>query len=94
MTSSFEGQKFVLGTTVMTRGADAEVPYVEMYEALARHATGDWGEVCDEDKKSNDRALRTRDRLLSAYTTKNGVKFWIITEWDRSVTTVLLPDEY
>ena len=65
-----------------------------MMQALRRHARGDWGEVDAEDWKSNDRSLQEGTRLLSAYRTRSGIKLWIITEADRSVTTVLLPEEY
>jgi len=63
-------------------------------EALQRHVAGDWGELDEEDKKANDGALQTGERLLSAYQSATGTKFWIITEADRSVTTVLLPEDY
>lgn len=62
--------------------------------ALSRHITGDWGEVDAEDKRANDQSLIDGSRLLSAYRSQDGTKFWIITEADRSVTTVLLPEEY
>jgi hypothetical protein len=65
----------------------------QMLECLQRHARGDWGDVCAEDKQSNDQALQDGDRILSSYMI-NGTKIWIITEWDRSVTTVLFPSEY
>jgi hypothetical protein len=55
---------------------------------------GDWGDLCQEDIDENNRALEVGSRILSAYTSSSKVKFWIITEWDRSVTTVLLPSEY
>jgi hypothetical protein len=61
---------------------------------LQRHLDGDWGEVSEEDREANNSALRNGGRLLSAYRIGNGVKLWVITEADRSVTTVLLPDEY
>jgi hypothetical protein len=61
---------------------------------LSRHATGDWGMVDREDWQLNDEALKDGTRLLSAYKTLRGVKLWIITEADRSLTTLLLPDEY
>ncbi len=61
---------------------------------LIRHARGDWGEVCREDSMANDEGLENGGRLLSAYRTTLGERIWIITEWDRSVTTLLLPDEY
>ncbi len=85
---------FSLGQTVMTRGVHAEIPLPEVLAAMARHQRGDWGEVCEEDWKANNAALLHGARLLSAYTSQAGVKFWIITEWDRSATTALLPDEY
>jgi hypothetical protein len=61
---------------------------------LVRHAGGDWGLVDEEDRLLNDEALRDGSRLLSAYETVRGVKLWVITEADRSATTILLPDEY
>ena len=63
-------------------------------EFLARHAKGDWGELDEEDRQANDDALIDGSRILSSYRLKNGTKIWIITEWDRSATTCLLPDEY
>ncbi|MEM7387300.1 MAG: type I restriction endonuclease subunit M [Verrucomicrobiota bacterium] len=65
-----------------------------MLKALARHERGDWGEVCTEDRAENEEALRRGGRLLSVYRTEEGTRFYIITEADRSSTTVLLPDEY
>ena len=85
-----------LGTTLSTPGALAaledagETPV----EFLARHAAGDWGEVGAEDWASNDAALENETRILSAYRLATGVKIWIITEADRSATTILLPEEY
>lgn len=86
--------KLPLGRTVATRGAMAELTMPEMTKALRRHERGDWGEVCEEDWRSNDQALAEGARVLSAYRSSKGVKFWVITEWDRSATTVLLPSEY
>jgi hypothetical protein len=85
---------FPLGRTLTTPGALEAVPQSEMLQAMRRHARGDWGDLCDEDREANDLALKNGARLLSAYHTKTGTKFWIITEWDRSATTVLLPEEY
>lgn len=82
-----------LGRVVITRGANEELNSQDVAVALWRHAQGDWGDVCKADKRSNDEALQDGERLLSAYAS-NGTKFWIITEWDRSATTILLPDEY
>lgn len=87
--------KFGLGRTVITPGALAKLDPGEATKAITRHVTGDWGDLGDEDKEQNEAALRDGDnRLLSAYHSQKGIKFWIITEYDRSVTTVLLPDEY
>ena len=86
--------RFALGRTVITRGALADLSNDDVQNALARHARNDWGEVCDDDKQANDDALTCGTRLLSAYHTAAGKKFWIITEADRSATTVLLPEEY
>lgn len=90
--------KFPLGKLAITRGAEAEISLADVQIALSRHVSGDWGEMPDEDKRANDRGLNpdpdTQDRLFSAYHGTGGVKFWIITERDRSVTTILLPDEY
>lgn len=61
---------------------------------LARHAGGDWGDVDAHDWAANDRALLADERLLSAYLLPNGERLWIITEADRSASTLLLPDEY
>lgn len=61
---------------------------------LNRHVLGDWGEVSPEDKELNDQALKDGSRLLSAYRTSEGEKLWIITESDRSATTILKPEEY
>lgn len=85
---------FSLGQTVITRNAAETLDPVDVNAALLRHAVRDWGTLCAEDWQSNDDALQTGCRLLSAYEDSHGVKFWIITEWDRSVTTVLLPEDY
>jgi hypothetical protein len=61
---------------------------------LNRHAVCDWGELNQDDRLANAQALKNGSRLLSAYHLKDGTKIWIITEADRSATTVLLPDEY
>lgn len=89
-------QKFPLGQIVATHGAlDAMRSSGDSaHNLLNRHASGDWGEVCDDDKRLNDDAVHDGERLLSAYRLKGGTKLWIITEADRSVTTYLLPDEY
>jgi hypothetical protein len=87
--------KFQLGQVVSTPGALEQAGSIdELVPLLYRHATGDWGDLDEEDKDANDRAVKyDNDRILSAYDTPRG-RFWIITEADRSVTTVLLPEEY
>ena len=85
---------FPLGQMVMTPGVRDGIPPSEMLRALRRHAGGDWGKLEPEDRQANDDALKNGGRLVSSYLAKNGTKFWIITESDRSATTVLLPEEY
>jgi hypothetical protein len=87
---------FPLGQTVATPGALEALGQAGQlpFHFLARHARGDWGELCPADKRANDRALREGDRLLSAYKTSTGERLWVITEADRSATTILLPSEY
>ena len=85
---------FPLGRTVITRGALDALDGEEVLAGIARHARGDWGDICSEDQQANDDALRVGTRLLSAFNTDGGQNFWIITEADRSSTTVLLPEEY
>jgi hypothetical protein len=63
-------------------------------EFLYRHVTGDWGQLDEHDVRENQRALVAGSRLFSAYRTRTGQKLWVITEWDRSVTTLLTPAEY
>ncbi len=86
--------KFPLGRLLVTPGALASIPAEEIGAALRRHASGDWGEACPEDRDENELSLNEGYRLLSVYRSVAEVKFWIITEADRSSTTVLLPDEY
>lgn len=83
-----------LGQTVATPAALDVLTQPDMVAALRRHAAGDWGDVDDDDRAANDDALRTDGRLLSVYQSANGTTFWVITEADRSVTTVLLPEDY
>ena len=86
--------KFPLGRVVATPGVLAAVPNDEMQLALSRHHHGDWGDVCEHDRVENERSLLDGSRIFSVYRTKAGVKFYIITEAGREVTTALLPDEY
>jgi hypothetical protein len=89
-------QKFSLGTVVATPGAlEALRESCEVATTyLAHHACGDWGAVGTTDARLNDEALLDGSRILSVYILQSGVRIWIITEADRSATTVLLPDEY
>lgn len=88
--------KFPLGQVVTTPGALAALEQAEQspLEFLARHASGDWGELDEHDWQENEFSLSRRLRLLSAYRTKLNDKLWVITEADRSATTLLLPAEY
>ena len=88
--------KFLLGQLVATPGAlDALAESGQSpSDFLSRHVRGDWGEVCEEDKRLNDEALVHGERVLSVYRTLRGVRIWIITEADRSSTCILLPEEY
>ena len=83
-----------LGRTLATPGVLKVTTEAERSIALNRHSHGDWGDVVEEDWRVNDQALQNGERLLSVYHTLSGTKFWIITEADRSATTVLLPSEY
>lgn len=86
--------KFPLGQIVATPSALNSIPNDEILAALARHVRGDWGTLDPEDWNSNERALKGEGRLFSAYLSVRNIKFWIITECDRSVTTILLPEDY
>lgn len=78
----------------MTNGVADGVPAEDREKALQRHARGDWGDLDRHDLNENQKALQTGCRIFSAYRASNGVRFWIITEVDRSFTTLLLPEEY
>ena len=86
--------RFPLGRVVITANAQNQLDPEDYVTALTRHVRGDWGNVCDEDREQNEWALRHEARLLSVYTERGGQTFWIITEADRSVTTILLPEDY
>ena len=88
--------KFQLGTIVATPSAlqAIENSGQSPSDFLSRHVRGDWGQVCDEDKQLNDQAVIDGDRLLSAYRTLKNTRIWVISEADRSATTLLLPSEY
>jgi len=86
---------FPLGRLVSTPGAIAfcEEHLIPLIGLVRRHLQGDWGDLCESDKQLNSEAIQLGNRILSSYVFPAG-KIWIITEHDRSVTTVLLPDEY
>jgi hypothetical protein len=88
--------KFSLGQVVATPGAlcALEEACESSLGFLMRHAAGDWGDVGKEDWQENEFSLDKYLRLLSVYHLRNGTRIWIITEADRSVTTILLPEEY
>lgn len=86
--------RFRLGRIVATPHALEVITQDDILGGIQRHQAGDWGEVPQEDRAANDHALVQGTRLLSAYRSVKGVKFWIITEADRSSTTVLLPEDY
>jgi len=88
--------RFPLGRVVATPGALSALEKAEQLPAefLDRHVHGDWGDVPEEDKQANERSVEQGLRILSAYTTSAGDKIWILTEADRSATTLMLPEEY
>jgi hypothetical protein len=85
---------FSLGRLCFTKDAMTDIVPEDAFSALVRHRHGDWGELDASDKQANDNALIYGGRLLSAYHDRKGVKFWIITEYHRNLTTVLLPADY
>jgi len=92
--------KFALGKLLFTRGVNDRVAEDTQFsrfalDSLRRHARGDWGDMCQEDKDENELALREGNlRIFSAYESNGLPKIWIITEADRSATTILFPEEY
>ena len=92
---------FPLGRVVMTANLQAKLQEgnpagweAELLGLISRHASGDWGDLDEDDKRQNELALGRGFRIFSAYQTGTEVKIWIITEADRSVTTALLPEDY
>lgn len=90
----FSEAKFPLGQLYITAGADTVLTPLDQKRALFWHSQGFWGDVVEAGAEANDRALNDGERILSAYLAENGTRFWVITEADRSATTILLPDEY
>lgn len=85
--------KFPLGEMVITSNAARKISSQAVADGLRRHAACDWGELTPEDVESNEYALKHGERLFSAYG-QGEERFWVITERDRSVTTVLMPEDY
>lgn len=87
---------FSLGQTLITPGALEELQKASTsgLELLARHLSGDWGDLPEEDKQQNELALKKGFRIVSAYNLPTGERLWVITEGDRSATTIVKPEEY
>ena len=94
MKTEKSNRKFTLGRVAIAHGASSTLAECHVWNALNRHANGDWGDLCEEDRELNEWSVEHTARLMSRYSTDDGTCFWIITEWDRSVTTILLPEEY
>lgn len=91
------GQAFELGTVVATTSLQERLgdkAHRLLPKIIARHSAGDWGDVCDEDAKINDAAIKTFCRIMSVYKLKDDLEVWAITNADRSYTTLLLPEDY
>ena len=97
---NLKDMKFPVGQVVVTSGVHNLIQTnadfaLFVSKSFTKHCNGDWGDLDEEDKMANDFALRNGDdRLFSKYNYKDGISIYIITEWDRSVTTILFPDEY
>ena len=85
---------FRLGHIVATPNARQSITQDDILLGIQRHQAGDWGDLTDDNRAANDRALAQGGRIVSAYHATNGTKFWLITEADRSRTTILLPEDY
>lgn len=94
MSGTTQAIRVELGRVLATPGGMERITPTERNIALNRHRNGDWGDVSAEDWQSNDWAFMRNGRLFSVYHAIDGTKFWIITEADRSVATILLPEEY
>jgi hypothetical protein len=93
-TEPVAAMKFPDGTLVITPNALSQLAQEDIMRGIERHRAGDWGDLENHDLWENDLSLANGQRLWSVYYSAIGVKFWIITEADRSVTTVLLPGDY
>jgi hypothetical protein len=86
--------KFRLGRIVATPNALSRLTEEDILRAIQRHQAGDWGDLDGHDQQENEFSLKEGFRLFSVYHAKNGTRFYVITEADRSVTTILLPEDY
>ena len=95
-TVDYTKPRFELGVTLVTPAAVTALEAANLPEVLllARHVHGDWGELSEDDRLQNELAVLLGLRILSSYPIPTGGKVWIITEADRSATTILLPDDY
>lgn len=100
LSGGLNGVKFSIGQALITRGVHEEILENKQFadfvgKSFVRHCNGDWGDLCKEDKELNDSALAHEDdRLFSKYNFSKDKSIYIITEWDRSATTILFPEEY
>ena len=94
MKGTMKKARFDLGRVVVTRAAVEVLLPADMFGALGRHVHADWGNVDGDDWEANEQALEEGARLLSVYRSSGGTKFYVITEHDRSLTTILLPSDY
>lgn len=93
MTTASKRTLFNLGQIVITANAASTLTPSDILLGILRHSSGDWGTICPDDAALNDEAVVAGDRILSSYGTE-GRTFWIITEADRSATTILMPEDY
>jgi hypothetical protein len=85
---------FPIGQLVATKNALAHLTMSDIQTALSRYGRRDWGDLCKADREENDLAVDGDGRILAVYVAENGTRFWVITELDRSATTILLPEDY
>lgn len=96
---NLKDMKFPVGEVVVTSGVHNLIQTnadfaLFVSKSFTKHCNGDWGDLCEEDKKTNEEALKYHYRILSKYEFNGETSIYIITEWDRSVTTILFPSEY
>ena len=94
MNAKFLPAKFRLGKIAVSQNALAHLTQDDILLGIQRHQAGDWGDVSEHDRQENELSLKEGFRLWSVYHATNSTKFWLITEADRSATTVLLPEDY